>query len=280
MLIEAGLAPRTLGNPIQNLSCVAWAGSIPANAGEPRAWDAIGRWSGVYPRERGGTWPGLGDAARRWGLSPRTRGNHLRTYIASARRGSIPANAGEPAHRRHAVGSPRVYPRERGGTRSFQMRARQRPGLSPRTRGNQAAGRAALIKQGSIPANAGEPPCDALPDGSLRVYPRERGGTQQSSVATLCAGGLSPRTRGNLGMRPIPVISYGSIPANAGEPAAACPLPRLLRVYPRERGGTSIRSPSISIVLGLSPRTRGNRDIPQTRALRFRSIPANAGEPG
>ena len=50
-------------------------------------------------------------------------------------------------------------------------------GLSPRTRGNRVSSPAFAAREGSIPANAGEP---VEPKKTLRVrqvYPRERGGT-------------------------------------------------------------------------------------------------------
>ena len=50
-----GLSPRVRGNP-RGLGAAGPAlGSIPASAGEPCMWRRIGRPSGVYPRECGGT---------------------------------------------------------------------------------------------------------------------------------------------------------------------------------------------------------------------------------
>ena len=52
---DAGLSPRTRGNPNDNPACHWRSGSIPANAGEP-TWRRLARFNArVYPRERGGT---------------------------------------------------------------------------------------------------------------------------------------------------------------------------------------------------------------------------------
>ena len=72
------------------------SGSIPACAGEPAALDNADGLGEVYPRVRGGT---INDPRRHrvnYGLSPRARGNPLRSYV------NIPIA--------------KVYPRVRGGT--------------------------------------------------------------------------------------------------------------------------------------------------------------------
>ena len=113
-----GLSPRTRGNPPLAVGGERGTGSIPANAGEPPPRWPRARPGTVYPRERGGT-----DRLKilDWqaeGLSPRTRGNRPAAADQPTDRGSIPANAGEPAPWRRWMGARRVYPRERGGTRS------------------------------------------------------------------------------------------------------------------------------------------------------------------
>ena len=70
--------------------------------------------------------------------------------------------------------------------------------------------------------------------------------------------GLSPRVRGN----PLPrwrrEAGAGSIPACAGEPAAARRDFRNKRVYPRVCGGTTPVAAVAAANEGLSPRVRGN----------------------
>ena len=195
------------------------------------------------------------------GLSPRTRGNLTRSWRGRNRSGSIPANAGEPNTSALSIPRSRVYPRERGGTTDGAGAAFDTVGLSPRTRGNRGglAGGAAGI--GSIPANAGEPDSRGGCCASMRVYPRERGGTARVVISMAGLGGLSPRTRGNRGSGPVAGPLRGSIPANAGEPSSPLPDDAENRVYPRERGGTQ--------PAGGAGATGGGGG----------SIPANAGEP-
>ena len=152
-------------------------------------------------------------------------------------------------------------------------------GLSPRTRGNPRDRCEGVEVVGSIPANAGEPQTCVPPTPRARVYPRERGGTVLTPPRGWSAAGLSPRTRGNLKEFLLQALFFGSIPANAGEPAPARPCPRRSRVYPRERGGTEGQTQREFAREGLSPRTRGNPSQSRHAKSYRGSIPANAGEP-
>ena len=91
---------------------------------------------------------------------------------------------------------------------------------------------------GSIPASAGE----------------------RSAVVTAAVNvrGLSPRARGNE-----LCAGYGG---------------KKLRVYPRERGGTSKLYCSTPLIQGLSPRARGNGSQIIVGREHEGSIPASAGE--
>ena len=92
-----GLSPRVRGNRSARRAARAWAGSIPACAGEPGRHRAAQPGSGVYPRVCGGTVGRLDVGDRRQGLSPRVRGNRLAMVRTRLSMGSIPACAGEPA---------------------------------------------------------------------------------------------------------------------------------------------------------------------------------------
>ena len=70
-----------------------------------------------------------------------------------------------------------------------------------------------------------------------------------------------------------------SIPAPAGEPRSAAMRINRARVYPRACGGTNRWSNILLILLGLSPRLRGNLLGRLGRRQRYGSIPAPAGEP-
>ena len=114
---------------------------------------------------------------------------------------SIPACAGEPTPCRRRVYKPSVYPRVRGGTEIAHITRSLKGGLSPRARGNRDTLAYSGADERSIPACAGEPWKWAFEPLTVRVYPRVRGGTSQPRIFLYCAGGLSPRARGNLAHR-------------------------------------------------------------------------------
>ena len=61
------------------------SGSIPARAGEPPTSSTFFRGDGVYPRACGGTSNFKHVLPRRWGLSPRVRGNLQNFAFAGTR---------------------------------------------------------------------------------------------------------------------------------------------------------------------------------------------------
>ena len=71
----------------------------------------------------------------------------------------------------------------------------------------------------------------------------------------------------------------GSIPACAGEPLPWRRETGSLRVYPRVCGGTTDRAAFLWVVVGLSPRVRGNLGLHTQPDPANGSIPACAGEP-
>ena len=77
----------------------------------------------------------------------------------------------------------------------------------------------------------------------------------------------------------IGLIAGRSIPACAGEPCVARYTASRRAVYPRVCGGTAVIGVGAVVVLGLSPRVRGNLTPSDNTKLAGRSIPACAGEP-
>ena len=255
----AGLSPRVRGNHTEPGVRYQLRGSIPACAGEPRAWTRLGGWCRVYPRVCGGTLLGL--------------------TLAGTVDGSIPACAGEPIGRQGPLATCRVYPRVCGGTLETPPAPAGGAGLSPRVRGNPLVLAAAADCTGSIPACAGEPFRSRSRQGSRAVYPRVCGGTAPSFLQSASSAGLSPRVRGNLFAAPSGRPSRGSIPACAGEPLKRRGARSAPRVYPRVCGGTRHASLASSQLAGLSPRVRGNRHVTPPLPAARGSIPACAGEP-
>ena len=275
----AGLSPRVRGNQPHRGRRHRHRGSIPASAGEPlRPCPTAGARS-VYPRECGGTNPIGAVVTVIGGLSPRVRGNRVADRVLGPAPGSIPASAGEPAYAQGVRNWRKVYPRECGGTMTTSRHRYSASGLSPRVRGNPPF---RVLRQGhlgSIPASAGEPIPAASGGSSPEVYPRECGGTAGAARAGSASTGLSPRVRGNRGLRRRLFDDSGSIPASAGEPPATARAWSRSRVYPRECGGTQAAPAAMRLAEGLSPRVRGNLQLGQPVADGRGSIPASAGEP-
>ena len=216
---DLGLSPRVRGNHFRYQLLQFLQRSIPACAGEPRASCSAASSVSVYPRVCGGTFLSDYTYILLYGLSPRVRGNRCRGSNPCARRGSIPACAGEPRNhlvRRRCAG---VYPRVCGGTSFRPSRSANVKGLSPRVRGNLDEEDFGCIHVRSIPACAGEPVETGATTSNLRVYPRVCGGTSLATYTCAQQKGLSPRVRGNLFRYPVDDTAERSIPACAGEPS-------------------------------------------------------------
>ena len=115
-VVQQGLSPRVRGNHILFKTAIIRIRSIPACAGEPRAYIIANGGIQVYPRVCGGTGRVILDGNGSGGLSPRVRGN---LSVVSAREvvsRSIPACAGEPKRLSTSLGVGSVYPRVCGGT--------------------------------------------------------------------------------------------------------------------------------------------------------------------
>ena len=135
-IADTGLSPRVRGNHVYVLRHDDRTGSIPACAGEPVICLVALPALEVYPRVCGGT---VLSKLSSWminGLSPRVRGNPVRSSWRRTYKWSIPACAGEPLSTTLTALSPTVYPRVCGGTASCQWGPAARYGLSPRVRGN------------------------------------------------------------------------------------------------------------------------------------------------
>ena len=274
-----GLSPRVRGNRRWCLQPTARGRSIPACAGEPALQRHCPALETVYPRVCGGTNPTLPCFAEVGGLSPRVRGNLQWGALTWVANGSIPACAGEPWATWASQPRRRVYPRVCGGTKQPHAGIGRAHGLSPRVRGNPSYSASMRACSRSIPACAGEPPCNRCSGHGPTVYPRVCGGTRLALNAQVREAGLSPRVRGNPSGTRSTSATSGSIPACAGEPDAVSPSSGPNQVYPRVCGGTAQSHGAGYIPEGLSPRVRGNRVLRQGVASVGRSIPACAGEP-
>ncbi len=160
---------------------------------------------------------------------------------------------------------------EAGRPRSDQLRKGRHllEEMSPRTLpGRKGAGGARDGSYQVIPKQTSD-----------EVYPRGCGGTGGPTTSVSLLGGLSPRMRGHPENTLMGLAAHGSIPADAGAPAAQKVRRDQIEVYPRGCGGTSTVQNLDSITDGLSPRMRGHLRLPVKPLNGPRSIPADAGAP-
>ncbi len=280
---RTGLSPRVRGSLRTYAMGILGLRSIPACAGEPIPATSSRRTPKVYPRVCGGAAVKLVAGTLFWGLSPRVRGSLFLSAWGGICSRSIPACAGEPTCVPLAHGLGEVYPRVCGGARRRWAGSLYGIGLSPRVRGSPMFIRPSIPWKRSIPACAGEP---AMTHGSktrTAVYPRVCGGAFKRDNNLDVAAGLSPRVRGSPSTPAAGLARKRSIPACAGEPAAAVAPWRSSRcrgrVYPRVCGGAGWIVVSMSVYDGLSPRVRGSPRRPPAGVKKRGSIPACAGEP-
>ncbi|QTQ31963.1 Uncharacterized protein pbN1_19730 [Aromatoleum bremense] len=215
--ILSGLSPRTRGKRRRRSLRASWRGPIPADAGETIAGICPRAWAGAYPRGRGGNLKPAKSMELRWGLSPRTRGKHIRLGAEERGGGPIPADAGETTGDRLQCRASRAYPRGRGGNVGEFLPVGNIEGLSPRTRGKLPLSWCYSTRPGPIPADAGETPERGCRSASRRAYPRGRGGNSTRPDRYSSGQGLSPRTRGKQCRRLVQIKRTGPIPADAGE---------------------------------------------------------------
>ena len=215
-----GLSPLTRGNLDHALLLGQRLRPIPAHAGQPLSDTTRSAPVRAYPRSRGATLHTPKCRSRQWGLSPLTRGNHVKHLCRALSSGPIPAHAGQPLACVPKASSRRAYPRSRGATTNRGNYFKPGQGLSPLTRGNRKSARQCSRWRGPIPAHAGQPWRPLRCCRLCRAYPRSRGATGHQHHPDVDLPGLSPLTRGN----PIPAGCHrckpGPIPAHAGQPRA------------------------------------------------------------
>ena len=191
----------------------------------------------------------------------------------------IPAHAGKPGKSICLTPRPRVYPRAYGETQVASCSRIRFSGLSPRIRGNRLRRLFFCFHFGSIPAHTGKPFAAFVFLFSFRVYPRAYGETLRRRPIDDWHRGLSPRIRGNQSHGALRERAGRSIPAHTGKPLLLIRIKPPSEVYPRAYGETLYDRAGIGIVLGLSPRIRGNLIARLGRNQSRGSIPAHTGKP-
>src|SRR5690606_26543860 len=113
------------------------------------------------------------------------------------------------------------------------------------------------LTNGSIPAYAGETPCEPLAVRWRAVDPRVCGGNAVEGEQGDLDAGRSPRMRGKLLDHLVAEGWFGSIPAYAGETRRKVGSGCARRVDPRVCGGNRLRCTAHFLYRGRSPRMRG-----------------------
>ena len=156
--MRQGLSPRVRGNLQRDGFAQSDAGPIPARAGQPDCCRNHASAPGAYPRACGATRHRRGRCCQESGLSPRVRGNQAMPNKNLPTFGPIPARAGQPFRRVFIDTTNMAYPRACGATDRLAVVIDRPRGLSPRVRGNLRQGGRHGLRQGPIPARAGQPP--------------------------------------------------------------------------------------------------------------------------
>ena len=233
----------------------------------------------VYPRPHGEAASGGGDRIYGRGLSPPTRGSHEAPPAQPTGEGSIPAHTGKPMMVPPTTWRITVYPRPHGEAMKRLACVSVGGGLSPPTRGSRVNAECASRLHGSIPAHTGKPAQVTAQVSMAAVYPRPHGEAVRASDEARFNRGLSPPTRGSLGIVRVARAAPGSIPAHTGKPVEADGTRHVGRVYPRPHGEAPGPPSPTRRSCGLSPPTRGSRPGAPGSLPRQRSIPAHTGKP-
>ena len=170
-----------------------------------------------------------------------------------------------------------VYPRWRGEHGFTSLNDFKFCGLSPLARGTQLDSALIITSSRFIPAGAGNTETAPAVVSCLPVYPRWRGEHFATRSKPPIRVGLSPLARGTLGQRPgwHPIFRF--IPAGAGNTCRLTADAFALTVYPRWRGEHRFCRVYFKTGAGLSPLTRGTRNIVALKEILGRFIPAGAG---
>ena len=171
------------------------------------------------------------------GPSPRGRGRHNSTKLATTAYGTIPAWAGATPVRSCRATQRRDHPRVGGGDIWPGQIIVAPLGPSPRGRGRQLYTAPLETYNRTIPAWAGATDASDARRLDHRDHPRVGGGDLDNSFPLAVPQGPSPRGRGRLGRGRHRAGVDGTIPAWAGAtPIRFSPI-AAIRDHPRVGGG-------------------------------------------
>ena len=154
------------------------------------------------------------------------------------------------------------------------------PGSSPRLRGTDGFGLAAVNPTRFIPAPAGNRSAAQHGSCPAPVHPRACGEQPLARSMNHCDAGSSPRLRGTVLNALVRLLQARFIPAPAGNSSHRALQPTKPPVHPRACGEQLTPCDSLRVINGSSPRLRGtgHHNAPALAGQRF--IPAPAGNSG
>ena len=243
------------------MTLVEYLGSIPASAGEAEPLLPLLCVVEVNPRQRGGSSISSIPPRCQSGQSPPARGKPEKWIDRARDLGSIPASAGEASFRVVLKAPFSVNPRQRGGSKTRRLSTSATHGQSPPARGKRGCGLGRHLKSRSIPASAGEAPCQDQPPCWRTVNPRQRGGSGFYRRTGPARWGQSPPARGKRWAAATFGRSKRSIPASAGEAHSLSPMPLRKPVNTRQRGGSARLQFLVTNGWGQSPPARGKPKV-------------------
>ena len=192
--------------------------------------------------------------------------------------GLIPAHAGKTASAFATVACMAAHPRSRGENTATLIRADDKKGSSPLTRGKRPPPRRSHERPGLIPAHAGKTPRRGSRPRRAGAHPRSRGENKTPQPPGPRWWGSSPLTRGKLLQAEGHTLIAGLIPAHAGKTSTCGRRSTSWTAHPRSRGENICSGVNLSFLEGSSPLTRGKRFWPYARGILRRLIPAHAGK--
>ncbi len=275
--VNIGSSPRARGTHPLDAPGLAHARIIPASAGNTHLLASVPCGYTDHPRERGEHSLQKTPLLCYHGSSPRARGTPDVHPSGRDCGRIIPASAGNTSHPGRAERDTSDHPRERGEHEPGQIMTTPQSGSSPRARGTLAVLCFALVEWRIIPASAGNTFSFINVENLITDHPRERGEHRPCRVVRYPLAGSSPRARGTLGARPVPALLGRIIPASAGNTVPLRPRQMRRPDHPRERGEHSVICAPALTLIGSSPRARGTLERTHVFLLRFRIIPASAG---
>ena len=273
----SGSSPLARGTLFSFCCGAAAPGLIPARAGNTVDIAAVHKPSRAHPRSRGEHSTSSAVLVSRLGSSPLARGTRWVTSWITDPCGLIPARAGNTGGGGGGGLGWGAHPRSRGEHVTTQPRGTVSPGSSPLARGTPFGVDVTPLRDGLIPARAGNTGTDYVTSVKDRAHPRSRGehGIARSSCA-ICKGS-SPLARGTPCTGPAASSLSGLIPARAGNTHSVSQVYKMTWAHPRSRGEHSRTFFPTYPTGGSSPLARGTLGFHSPRPSAGGLIPARAG---